>query len=79
MENQITFLDIFVTVCLGLYILVSLIKRNWNDFLYACCLGLLILSDIPLIPYLILLVGIILLHTYISRKEKNEIKNEADE
>jgi|LauGreDrversion4_2_1035121.scaffolds.fasta_scaffold08780_9 hypothetical protein len=79
MDNQITILDIVVIICLGLYILISLFKRKWNDFLYGSCIGLLILSDIPLIPYIILLLTIILLHTYIERKEKSEIKNESDE
>jgi len=78
-RNEITILDIVITICLGLYVLVSFIRKNWNDFFYAFCLGLLIISDIPLVPYIILLLTLIILHTHIQKKERDKIKNEADE
>jgi hypothetical protein len=64
-------ITILISIMYGFYILVSLLRRRWNDFLYGICLGLLIISNIPTISFVISLLGLIILHRYIEVREKN--------
>lgn len=65
-------------ILFGIYIFVALISKNWNDFFYACCIILLLLTNIPTVPYIIILISLIILHKYIDRKEMKEKTNLSD-
>lgn len=69
MDILINVIDTIFMVIWVLYILISLVRSRWNDFLYGICIVLLILSHIPTIPFIVLLISIIILHKYIAKKE----------
>jgi biotin transporter BioY len=52
-----------------LYVIGSLIKKNWNDFLYGSCMLLVIFLPIPLIQSIILMVILIYVHHIIDKNE----------
>jgi len=66
-----TIISILLSILYGIYILVSLLRRRWNDFLYGICLGLLIISQLPTVVFVVSLISLIILHRYIESKEKN--------
>ena len=77
MSTLITAIDVILMVIWALYIFISFVNRRWNNFLYGTCIVLLILSKIPLIPFIFLLISIIILHRYIAKKEL-ESRDEED-
>lgn len=79
MDTLIKMIDVLLMTIWVLYILVSLVRRRWNNFLYAICIVLLILSHIPTIPFFVLLISIVILHNYIAKKEKEELKKQTEE
>lgn len=78
MSTLITAIDVILMVIWVLYIFISFVNRRWNNFLYATCIVLLIISKIPLVPFVCLLVCLIILHKYIAKKEKEESEKESD-
>jgi hypothetical protein len=67
---MILILNIFIGIIWGLYILASLIRRNWNDFLYGVCMFLAMFLKIPTISSILIMILLIIVHGYIGRQEK---------
>jgi hypothetical protein len=67
---MILILNIFIGIIWGLYILASLIRRNWNDFLYGVCMSLAMFLNIPTISSILIMILLIIVHGYIGRQEK---------
>jgi len=68
---MILIFNIFIGIIWGLYILASLIKRNWNDFLYGVCMFLAMFLPIPTISSIVIMILLIIVHRYIERQEEN--------
>ena len=66
------FLGLILLIVFSIYILAAFIRRKWNDFFYGCCIGLLAISDLPIPTYIIFLLLLVLLHSYIEKKELKE-------
>jgi hypothetical protein len=62
---------LFAGIIWGLYILASLIRKNWNDFLYGVCMLLVLFSPIPTTTSILIMILLILVHRYIEKQEKN--------
>jgi hypothetical protein len=62
--------NIVIGIIWGLYILGSLIKKNWNDFLYGICMALAMFLPIPTLQSIIAIILLIIVHEYIDKKEK---------
>jgi hypothetical protein len=67
---MILILNIFIGIIWGLYVLASLIKRNWNDFLYGVCMFLAMFLSIPATASILIMILLIIVHRYIDRKER---------
>jgi hypothetical protein len=62
--------NIVIGIIWGLYILGSLIKKDWNDFLYGICMALAMFLPIPVQESIIVMILLIIVHRYIDRKER---------
>jgi hypothetical protein len=62
---------LFAGIIWGLYILASLNRKNWNDFLYGVCMLLVLFSPIPTTTSILIMILLILVHRYIEKQEKN--------
>jgi|APGre2960657404_1045060.scaffolds.fasta_scaffold15929_2 hypothetical protein len=62
--------NIVIGIIWGLYILGSLIKKDWNDFLYGICMALVMFLPIPAQQSIIVMILLIIVHRYIDRKER---------
>lgn len=67
---MLVFFNTILVIIWGLYILGSLIKKNWNDFLYGTCMALAMFLPIPDIQSIIVMILLIIVHGYIAKKEK---------
>ena len=59
----------------SVYILNSLIKRKWNDFLYAICILWVSVISIPIWINVLLVFLLIFVHRFIDLKEKEQKEN----
>lgn len=74
---MLVFFNIILGIIWGLYILGSLIRKNWNDFLYGICMALAMFLPIPDLQSIIVMILLIIVHGYIAKKEKeNETERE---
>ena len=62
--------NIVIGIICGIYILGSLIKNDWNDFLYGICMALAMFLPIPVVQSIIVMILLIIVHRYIDRKER---------
>ena len=62
--------NIVIGIIWGLYILGSLIKKDWNDFLYGICMALVMFLPMPVQESIIVMILLIIVHRYIDRKER---------
>ena len=69
--------EIVLLSLFGIFLLGALIRKRWNDFFYFVCIGMLIISDLPIHTYIISLVVLVILHRYIEKKESEQNKNES--
>jgi hypothetical protein len=67
---MLVFFNILILIIWGLYIFASLIRKNWNDFLYGVCMVLALFLPIPTYQSVIIMIFLIVVHGHIERKEK---------
>jgi hypothetical protein len=67
---MILILNIILGIIWGLYIFASLIKKNWNDFLYGVCMFLAMFLSIPATASILIMILLIIVHRYIEKQEE---------
>lgn len=70
--------EIVLLILFGICLMGALVRKRWNDFFYFLCIGMLIVSDLPIPTYIISLIFLIILHRYIEKKESEQKENESN-